>query len=561
MRLPHSRSWIALAAAGALAPAAVGVTIAARADSLTPGEQALHVLNRLGFGPRPGDIDRVLRMGVTAHVLEQMYPERIPDGRVEARLAGFETLSMSNAALIERFEMPIREAKRKIKAEKASMSSANAETTDADLPKLRLMIPAENRPGRILDELTAARILRASESERQLNEVLVDFWMNHFNVYARKGEDRIAIVAFERDTIRPHVFGRFEDLLQATAKSPAMLVYLDNARSVADEEHRPAMAAVRLPGNNAPKGLNENYARELMELHTLGVDGGYTQKDVTELARVLTGWSIGRPRLASGQEQGMLRASLRQRPDETPGSFLFRARAHDAGAKTVLGTTFPAGGGIEEGEKALAMLARNPATARHIAFELCQRLVADEPPKELVERVAKRFLATGGDLRETVRTIVTSPEFFDPQYYRAKIKSPFEYVVSAVRAVGGSTDGKALARQIAEMGEPLYLCQPPTGYADTADTWVNSGALLARLNFALALAQGKLPGTTVEATRLPVGGPPRSVDAAAHWLVGTDISVETLETISKRAAESADPAESAALIAGLILGSPEFQKQ
>jgi uncharacterized protein (DUF1800 family) len=562
MRLPVPRSRIVLAAAGALALCAA---TAARTDSLTPREQALHVLNRLAFGPRPGDVDRVAQMGVSAYVREQLYPERIPDSRLEAKLSGFSTLSMSNAELIARFEMPFREAKQKIKAERGASGADDAEATPAEMLRLRDRIPPESRPRRILDELTAARILRASESGRQLNEVLVDFWMNHFNVYANKGQDRIAIVSFERDTIRPHIWGRFEDLLQATAKAPAMLLYLDNARSVADEEHRPARTPARLH-ENAPRGLNENYARELMELHTLGVDGGYTQRDVTELARILTGWSIGRPRSMGGQVERTSRGRrMMQAADEEPGRFLFRERAHDVGEKTLLGTRFPAGGGIAEGERAIAMLARQPATARHIAYKLCQRLVADEPPKQLVERVATRFLSTGGDLRDTVRVIVESPEFFDPRYYRVKIKSPFEYAVSALRAVGGSTDGKAIAKEIAEMGEPLYLCQPPTGYADTADAWISSGALLARLNFALSLAQGRLAGTTADTGRLRLatlgGAPGRSVDAAAHWLIGTDISSETLRTITERMADGGDAGEPTTLMAGLLLGSPEFQRQ
>ncbi len=562
MRLPVSRSRIVLAAAGALALCAA---TAARTDSLTPREKALHVLNRLAFGPRPGDADRVTQMGVSAYVREQLYPERIPDSRLEARLSGFPTLAMSDAELIARFEVPFREAKRKIKSERAAAGDDETDAAPAEMRRLRDLIPPENRPRRILDELTAARILRASESERQLNEVLVDFWMNHFNVYANKGADRIAIVSFERDTIRPHIWGKFEDLLQATAKAPAMLFYLDNARSVADEEHRAARMPARTNGN-APRGLNENYARELMELHTLGVDGGYTQRDVTELARILTGWSIGRPRGIGGQVERAVRGRRKmQGAEEEPGRFLFRERAHDVGEKTLLGTRFPAGGGIGEGERAIATLARHPATARHIAYKLCQRLVADEPPQELVERVAKRFLATGGDLRDTVRVIVESPEFFDPQYYRAKIKSPFEYVVSALRAVGGATDGKAIAKEIADMGQPLYLCQPPTGYADTADAWISSGALLARLNFALSLAQGRLAGTTTDAGRLRTattgGAPGRSVDAAAHWLIGTDISAETLQTITERMADGGGAAEPATLMAGLLLGSPEFQRQ
>jgi uncharacterized protein (DUF1800 family) len=567
------RSLIALSACGVLALTA---TTAARTDSLSPREQALHALNRLGFGPRPGDVDRVVRMGVSAYVREQLYPERIPDARLDARLSGYSTLAMTNAQLIERFEVPFREAKRKMKAQR-SAAADDAEPSAAEMQKLRDLIPPENRPRRILDELTAARILRASESERQLHEVLVDFWMNHFNVYANKGEDRFAIVPFERDTIRPHIWGKFEDLLQETAKSPAMLFYLDNARSVADPEHRAVTAAGGFGGRgrfgrlaprananananaNAPKGLNENYARELMELHTLGVDGGYSQKDVTELARILTGWSIGRPRAREGE--GMLRAR-RAGVEETPGGFVYRAAAHDVGAKTFLGVTFPAGGGMEEGERAIAMLARRPATARHIAEQLCRRLVADDPPRDLVERVASRFLATGGDLRDTVRVIVESPEFFDPLHYRAKIKSPFEYVVSALRAVGGSTDGRALAKEIAEMGEPLYLCQPPTGYSDESSAWVGSGALLARLNFAIALAQGRLPGTTADSNRLREGGasPGRSVDAAAQRLIGTDVSSGTLQTITQRMADGGE-GDPSSLMAGLILGSPEFQRQ
>jgi len=479
----RSRLPCALAASVALAGAlALGSATAARTEALTPREQALHALNRLGFGPRPGDVERVARMGVPAYVELQLHPERIADGRVDARVAALPTLGLSSAELYARFEAPVREARKRLKAEKADAAAGEAGGED-ERRRLRDMVPPENRPRRILEDLTAARVLRAAESERQLNEVLVDFWMNHFNVYANKGLDRIFVAAFERDTIRPHIWGRFEDLVLATAQSPAMLFYLDNARSVADEEHRPAPFARAgrfgraTAAGKAPKGLNENYARELMELHTLGVDGGYTQTDVTELARVLTGWSIAGPR------------------ESEPGHFVFRSRLHDAGPKVVLGERFATGGGMGEGEQAIRMLARRPETARHIAFQLCQRLVADAPPPALVARVAERFLATRGDLRETLRAIVTSPEFFAPEYYRAKVKSPFEYAVSAIRAVGATTDGRAVSKQIAEMGEPLYLCQPPTGYADTAAAWVNAGALLARVNFAVTLTEGRVAGT------------------------------------------------------------------
>jgi uncharacterized protein (DUF1800 family) len=412
-------------------------------------------------------------------------------------------------------------------------------------------------------------VIRAAYSERQANEVLVDFWMNHFNVFANKGLDRVLVTSFEQETVRPRIWGRFEDLLLATARSPAMLFYLDNAQSVAEPDHRPQRrgpAGLRWPlasafeapparaaGANRRGGLNENYARELMELHTLGVDGGYSQKDVTELARVLTGWSI---------EQ------------RDSGDFVFRERVHDVGGKTVLGHAFLPGGGMEEGVAMIRTLARHPATAHHIALELCRRLVSDDPPASLVDRVAKRFLATDGDLRQTVKAVVDSPEFFDPKNYRAKVKSPFEYVVSAVRAAGGETNARPpLLREIGRMGEPLYLCQPPTGYSDAASAWVNTGALVARLNFALALASNRIPGTTVALERLlspeDAADPKRAVDALARVLVGGDLSAETRRTIERRienpaaAATPQDPSANTELplIAGLILGSPEFQRQ
>ncbi|HYK43263.1 MAG TPA: DUF1800 domain-containing protein, partial [Thermoanaerobaculia bacterium] len=458
---------------------------------------------------------------------------------------------------------PIREARQRRNAA-ASMSTAEGAAAQADVAAT---LPPESRPRRLIDELSAARVLRAAYSERQANEVLVDFWMNHFNVFANKGLDRVLITSFERDTIRPRIWGRFEDLLLATAKSPAMLFYLDNAQSVAEPEHRPRRtggaglrwplaSAFEMPPMKAPNrrgGLNENYARELMELHTLGVDGGYTQKDVTELARVLTGWSI-EPR--------------------SSGEFVFRERVHDVGAKTVLGHTFRPGGGMEEGEAMIRILARHPSTAHHIALELCRRLVADDPPASLVDRVAKKFLATDGDLRQTVRAVVDSPEFFDPKYYRAKVKSPFEYVVSAIRAAGGETNARPpLIREIEKMGEPLYLCQPPTGYSDAASAWVSTGALVARLNFALALASNRIPGTTVSLERLmkpeDAADPKRAVDALARTLLGGELSDETRRTIEKRienpaaAAPIQDPSANTELplIAGLILGSPEFQRQ
>jgi uncharacterized protein (DUF1800 family) len=489
----------------ALLLAAASLLLATSDVKLSERQRAMHALDRLAFGARPGDVDRVLTIGVDAWIEQQLHPEKIADRALEARLATYETLRMSSGDIGRQFVAPLMRAR------------AAAKQSGAADPRANLLLTPDARPRRLMVELQSQRILRAAESERQLNEVLVDFWMNHFNVFSGKGADRFLLTEYERDTIRPRIFGRFEDLLLATAKSPAMLFYLDNARSRRD-------------------AINENYARELMELHTLGVDGGYTQKDVTELARVLTGWSIERP------EQG--------------GAFVFRPRLHDTGAKTVLGVRFAAGGGIEEGERMIALLARHPSTAHRIAYKLAQRFVADEPPPALVDRVAKRFLATNGDLRETVRAVIESPEFRDPRYYRAKVKTPFEYAISAVRAVGATIDDPLpLARGLQQEGEQLYGAQAPTGYSDQAAAWVNTGALLQRLNFALALADNKLPGIRTDVPSLIDGDPDHAVDALAQAITGGSLSDATKKTIRERGGKSLTT------IAGLILGSPEFQRQ
>jgi uncharacterized protein (DUF1800 family) len=473
---------------------------------MTERERALHALNRLGFGPRPGDVDKVLAIGVDQWIARQLNPERIPDRAVDVRLQSYPTLRMADSEIAEKYYAPIVDARRE------------AKDNQEMLKELREKIPYELRPARVTEELVAQRIVRAADSDRQLNEVMVDFWMNHFNVFAGKGIDRFLLTSYERDVIRPHVWGKFEDLLRATATSPAMLFYLDNARSLRGK-------------------LNENYAREIMELHTLGVDGGYTQQDVTELARVFTGWSIAMPR------QG--------------GGFVFRRFMHDSGAKVVLGVRFPAGGGMEEGERMIHILAHHPATAHHIALQLCQRLVSDDPPKALVDRVAQTFLASDGDLRKTVKAVIDSPEFWDRSVYRAKVKSPFEYVVSAVRAVDGHVDNPMpIARALQQMGEPLYGAQPPTGYSDKAEAWVNTGALMSRLNFAVALAGNALPGVNTNVTRL-VGGVDAAncVDALSAALTGGNLTEETRKTIK------AQKSPQLATVVGMILGSPEFQRQ
>ncbi len=389
--------------------AAASLIALVAASPNTERRRAEHALSRLAFGARPGDVERVMQIGVDRWIDQQLHPERIDDKAVEAR--------------VKKYDVEI--------------------APDRDRKKVRQNI----------QNASSQRILRAAESERQLNEVMADFWLNHFNVFAPKRATSFLVHDYEHDTIRPRMWGRFEDLLLATAKSPAMLVYLDNVRS-------------------RDGAINENYARELMELHTIGVDGGYTQKDVTELARVLTGWSATRE-----------------------GEFRFRPATHDRGTKVVLGVRL-ANGGVDEGEKIIRFLARHPKTAQRIATKLCTRLVSDDPPRALVDRVARRFTETNGDLRATVNAVIDSPEFWSSR--GAKVKSPFEYTVSAIRAAGATiTDPLPLARELRRMGEGLYLSSPPTGYPDQADAWNNTGATLARVDFAVALANNRMPGVRV----------------------------------------------------------------
>ncbi len=425
-----------------------------------------HVLDRTSFGARPGDVERVQSMGLDRYLDDQLHPERLSDAGLDARLADLETLRMSSRQIEEEFAVPLEEAR------KAAAAQGGDGQPNQELQK---------RAATVVQELQQQKVLRAIYSSRQLQEVLVDFWFNHFNVDARKGVDRFLLTSYERDVIRPHVFGKFRDLLGATAKSPAMLFYLDNWMSADPAGPHVPLRARRFPARpnaNAPRGLNENYGRELMELHTLGVDGGYTQKDVTEVARAFTGWTIERPRQA--------------------GTFKFEPRLHDDGQKVVLGHVIKPGGGERDGEVVLDILARYPSTARFIATKLARRFVSDTPPQALVDRLAARFRETDGDLREVMRTLLTSPEFLSPDVYRQKIKTPFEFIVSAVRATDAEVhDARPLAQQVAALGMPLYQCQPPTGYKDTADAWVNTGALVGRMNFGLALSSNKIRGVVV----------------------------------------------------------------
>ena len=534
----------------ALCSVTLGVCALGPLSARTPpnsDEAIVHVLNRVAFGPTQADVQHVRAVGIARYLDEQLHPERLSDSGMEAHLAGLQTLHLSSREIAEQFEIPQLQARRAKK--QAAAKDGNTAPTDPNVQNVQPTPEEQRRANQVVIELSEQKLLRAAYSERQLQEVLVDFWFNHFNVDARKGATRFLLTEYERDTIRPHVLGKFRDLLEATAKSPAMLFYLDNwmsadpngphpdAGSPAPRFGRfgqprfggrfPQLEQVRAQGKNAPKGLNENYGRELMELHTLGVDGGYTQKDVTEVARALTGWTIQNPRLGGG--------------------FRFDARLHDPGPKVVLGHAIKAGGGEHDGEQVLDILARQPATARFIATALVRRFVSDTPPPALVDRVADRFTQTDGDLREVTRTILTSPEFLAPAAYGAKTKTPLEFVVSSIRAAAATVeDATPLVREMRELGMPLYFCQPPTGYKDTADAWVNTGALVGRMNFALDLANDKVG-------RIVVRDRDALADGGLTALLGRELSESTRSTIER--------AVTAPQKIALVLGSPEFQRR
>jgi uncharacterized protein (DUF1800 family) len=449
----------------------------AHATTFPTSDQAItHVLNRLGYGPRPGDVEKVRAVGLERYIEQQLQPDRLPDLGMAARLSRLTTLNLGAEAIASEYELPELEARRERRA-----AAKDADPGADQQPKSPN--PLQQKANRLVVELSEQKILRAVYSERQLQEVLVDFWFNHFNVDARKGRVRFMLTEYDRDAIRPHVLGRFRDVLGATAKSPAMLFYLDNWMSASAPRLGTGQSGPPGTGQSAPdlnlapggpqrtprRGLNENYGRELLELHTLGVDGGYTQLDVTEVARAFTGWTIAPPR------QG--------------GGFRFDPRMHDTGEKLVLGQVIKAGGGESDGERVLDILARHPATARFIATKLVRRFVSDTPPPALVARVAERFRETDGDLREVMRTLLTSPAFLAPDAYGVKTKTPFEFVVSALRTTDAIVDdAMPLVRTLQQLGMPPYLCQPPTGYRDTADAWVNTGGLVARMNVAIRLA-------------------------------------------------------------------------
>ncbi len=655
------------------------------AKPLTDDQKILHVLNRLGFGARDGDVERVKTIGINKYIEQQLNPSALNDAVADAKVKNLDVLKMSSEELFNKY--PNQAAvllavadknnlqRRDLQGLRQNNNAANQEMkTDqmngemvekkqnelsvADRQKYQREI-AElytkyklGRPQQITQQLNASRIMRAVYSEKQLQEVMVDFWTNHFNVYSNKAATRWFLPHYDRDVIRPNALGNFKNLLTATAQSPAMLFYLDNFESVAPNAQMNAgrnpnrrlnqtnqnnqMNAERReqlkrqydltdaeldarlkqnqPNQKQPKrmqrGINENYAREIMELHTLGVDGGYTQADIKEVARAFTGWTIIDARgyrrafasMANGTEDKRLTrlARLAGLPEDAEsGTFFFNERVHDAGEKTVLGQKVNEGG-IKDGERVIDILVNHPSTAKFIARKLAVKFVSDNPSEAFVGRVAKAFQSSKGDIKTTLRALFTDKEFFAPENYRAKIKTPFEVVVSAIRTVGAETNGGQIQAMLAKMGEPLYGFQAPTGYPDTAEDWVNTGALLERLNFAVALVSNRIPGTKVNLKQFEGKSKTQILDRAIAVVLDGEISLNTKAMLLKqieqpliepKIATNEDAAESGENMAmmpnqgggrnrgqqarllppsgnaevfkvvGLILGTPEFQRQ
>ena len=508
---------------------------AQRAAPLTPRDSALHALDRLAYGPRPGEIERVAAAGVLRWIDAQLAPDKIDDDTVARREREFDVLTYDRGDLARLYADVQRE-----RQERKRMGDTAADKPDDS--------PTALKGRRFAAQVQQLAVVRAALSERQLYEVMVDFWTNHFNVYFAKGADRFLTPDYIEHTIRPHAMGRFEDLLIATAQSPAMLFYLDNWQSVAPGASPPfPLSARRREGQGvrpAPKGINENYARELLELHTLGVDGGYDQHDVIEVARIFTGWSIRRP------QQG--------------ADFEFHDWAHDTGDKQVLGIAFERGHGMDEGIQLLKRLANHPATMHHVSRKLCQRFVNDDPPDGCVDDAVAAWQRSHGDIREVLRAIFHGPDFWAAANIRAKVKTPLEFVVSAARAVGAEPDTTPrLAQVVARLGEPLYLHVAPDGYPEREDAWVNSGALLDRMNAAVALAAGRLPGAvaTLDSVAPVTADPEQLIAGIDDRILGGTMSQNTKRVIAEQLSDITDPVQARALAVGLAIGGPEFQRQ
>jgi uncharacterized protein (DUF1800 family) len=527
--------------ASAQSSAAKKTAVASDVRELPADQQIIQALSRLTFGPRPGDVLKVRAIGLDKWIDQQLHPDKIDDRANEQFVASYGILHQDQNDLLKQYAEEQR-AKREVKRDKAAATDA------ADSMAVRKERQQQlNGRRQVVTQLQSSRVARAVGSERQLQEVMTDFWENHFNIYMAKGApEPYYLTDFDENVIRPHALGKFRDLLEAVAKSPAMLFYLDNARSMADSTRptlagggrreagggetplrgirRGPLAAMRaaqqmqrqqqqqqLQKKQRP-GLNENYGRELLELHTLGVDGGYTQQDVINVARAFTGWTI--------------------KPPAQGGGFIFRPQVHDAGEKVVLGHKLAAGRGEEDAEDVLDMLAKSPATARFISFKLARRFVSDSPSKALVDRATQTYLRTDGDIREVVRTIVTSPEFFSQQAFHSKVKTPFEVVVSAARALDAPPDSTPRSAQmIAYLGQPIFGHQAPNGWPETGDAWMNTGAILNRINFGMAAAAGRLPGIDIRAVpaldTIRSASRDKQVDAVVGTILNGMVSPDT----------------------------------
>lgn len=627
---------------------------------LTEDQKILHVLNRLGFGARPGDVERVRQMGLQKYIDEQLNASATADSVAESKVKNLEVFNMTTAEVFAKYPNPgallrqLEGGRRNQAQNNANNNAANNQNADQQMTdkdrqerqaKLREYYRKYNlRPAnQLLPQITANRVLRAVYSERQLQEVMVDFWQNHFNVYAGKAAVRWYIPSYERDVLRKNALGNFRDLVLGTAQHPAMLFYLDNfeSRSPDSQQNNGNNRLLRMMQNgqlnqrqrerikeqrgwtdeqldqrlaqlknqqNRQRGINENYARELMELHTLGVDGGYTQADIVEVAKAFTGWTIADPRgyrrAAANEIQDRENRALNrlQRQAGVPediesGEFYFNERWHVRGEKTVLGQKVNEGG-MKDGLKVIDILVSHPSTAKFIAKKLAVKFVSDNPSQDLINRVAKAFQDSKGDIKTTLKALFTDKEFFAPENYRAKIKTPFELAVSAIRTVGADTDARpAILAMLNKLGEVPYGYQAPTGYPDTAEDWVNAGALLERLNFAVALASNRIPGTKASLKLFEAGSKAAILDKTIAVVLDNDISPNTRATLLKqieqplpdvkspdemdddadpempnmrqqqnrrnRQARLLDPSGNPDVfkIVSLVLGTPEFQRQ
>ncbi|HRI02321.1 MAG TPA: DUF1800 domain-containing protein [Pyrinomonadaceae bacterium] len=627
---------------------------------LSDEQKIMHVLNRLGFGARPGDVQRVRSMGIQKYIDQQLNPTSIDDPVAELKVKNLEVFNLSTSELFAKYPNPgalLQQLEGRNNQQNAAANQPQAEPTQAQQRERRQKITElyakyDLKPaGQILPSIVANRLLRAVYSERQLQEVMVDFWQNHFNVFAGKAAVRWYIPSYERDVLRKNALGNFKDLVTGTAQHPAMLFYLDNFESVSPNAQQPgngqnarrlqqlmqnggrinqqqrdrikqqtgatdaqidqrikdAQANPQAQQQRARRGINENYARELMELHTLGVDGGYSQNDIIEVAKCFTGWTIADPRgyrrAAAYDIKGTDNRQLEriQRlagvPDDIEsGEFYFNSRWHEGGAKNVLGQKVDEGG-VKDGLKVIDILVSSPATAKYIARKLAVKFVSDAPSDALVGRVADAFQKSKGDIKTTLKALFSDKEFFAPENYRAKIKSPFELAVSSIRTLGADTNASpALAAMLNKLGEVPYGYQAPTGYPDTAEDWVNTGALLERLNFAVAIASNRIPGTQVNLKNFESKDKSQILDKALAGILDSDISANSKALLLKQIEqplpevkagnELDDPVEVPNMrqgqqggqnrqarllnpsgnpdvfkVVSLVLGTPEFQRQ